>query len=88
VPAILLVSEIAISKFNNSLLQNSKFCLFATAVALSALHLSLTWRLDGENPLIIGVLFWGNTLLLWRKQDKINLESDIFSSFLAPSLLP
>ena len=65
-----------------TLLQNSKFCLFTTAVGLSALHLSLTWRLNGEvDPLIIGVLFWGSILyLLWRKQDRINLESDIFSS--------
>lgn len=65
------------------LLQNSKFCLFAIAVGLSALHLGLTWRLSGEiDPLIVGVLFWGAILrLLWRKKDKINLDSDIFSSF-------
>jgi cyanoexosortase A len=72
-----------------TLLQNSKFCLFATTVGLSALHLSLTWRLNGEiDPLIVGVLFWGAILcLLWRKQDKINLESDIFSSFFGTLLI-
>lgn len=72
-----------------TLLQNSKFCLFTTIVGLSALHLSLTWRLNGEiDPLIIGVLFWGAILcLLWRKQDKINLESDVVSSFFGTLLI-
>ena len=71
------------------LLQNSKFCLFAIAVGLSALHLSLTWRLSGGvDPLIVGVLFWGAILcLLWQKQDKINLESDVLSSFFGSLLI-
>jgi cyanoexosortase A len=65
------------------LLQNSKFYLFGIAVGLSVLHLVLTWRLSSDiDLLIVGAIFWGAILwLLWRKQDKINLESDIFSSF-------
>lgn len=66
-----------------SLLQNSKFCLFGIAIGLSMLHLLLTWRVVGNiDRLIISALFWGAILcLLWRKQDNINLESGIFSSF-------
>jgi len=70
VPAICLYLEIAISKLFAYTTTN---CLFATAVGLSALHLSLTWRLDGEiDPLII--VLYLILCLLWRKQDKINLE--------------
>lgn len=65
------------------LLQNPKFCLFGTAVGLSVLHLSLSWRmLSNVDQLILNVIFWGALLcVLWRKQDLLNLESDIFSSF-------
>lgn len=66
------------------LLQNSKFCLFGIAVGLTVLHLSLTWRMFGDiDRLIFDVLFWGSILcFLWRKRSIINLESDIFSSFI------
>ena len=66
-----------------NLLQNPKFCLFGTAVGLSVLHLSLSWRmLSDVDQLILNVIFWGALLcVLWRKQDLLNLESDIFSSF-------
>lgn len=65
------------------LLQNPKFCLFATVVGLSVLHVNLTWRVfDDIDRLIINVLYWGALLcLLWRKRDIVNLESGIFSSF-------
>ncbi len=65
------------------LLQNSKFCLFGIAVGLSALHLLLTWRVIGDiDRMIVSVIFWGAILcLLWRKQDNLDLESGIFSSF-------
>ena len=65
------------------LLQNQKFCLFGTAVGLSVLHLSLSWRLLGDtDQLILNVIFWGALLcVLWGKQDILNLESDTFSSF-------
>lgn len=65
------------------LLQNSKFCLFGIAVSLTTLHLILTWRVIGDiDRLILSVLYWGTLLcLLWRKRDKLNLESGIFSSF-------
>ena len=71
------------------LLQSSKFYLFTITVGLSALQLILTWRMIGDmDPLIIGVLFWGAILrLLWRKQDTLNLESDIFSSFFGTLLI-
>ena len=66
-----------------SLLQNSKFCFFGIAIGLSVLHLLLTWRVVGDiDRLIVSALFWGAALcLLWRKQDDVNLESGIFSSF-------
>ena len=65
------------------LLQNSKFCLFGIAVGLTALHLSLIWRVFSDvDRVIVNALFWGAILcLLWRKQDKLNLESGILSSF-------
>ena len=65
------------------LLQNPKFCLFGTAVGLSVLHLSLSWRLLGDtDQLILNVIFWGALLcVLWGKQDILNLESDTSSSF-------
>ena len=65
------------------LLQNSKFYLFGLAVSLSVLHLSLIWRVFSDvDRVIVNALFWGAILcLLWRKQDNINLESGIFSSF-------
>ena len=65
------------------LLQNSKFCFFGIAIGLSVLHLLLTWRVVGDiDRLIVSALFWGAALcLLWRKQDDVNLESGIFSSF-------
>lgn len=65
------------------LLQNSKFCLFGIAIGLSVLHLILTWRVSSDiDRLIVSALFWGAILcLLWRKQDNLDLESGIFSSF-------
>lgn len=66
-----------------SLLQNSKFCFFGIAIGLCVLHLLLTWRVVGDvDRVIVCALFWGAVLcLLWRKQDDLNLESGIFSSF-------
>ena len=65
------------------LLQNSKFSLFGIAGGLTAVHLILTWKVDANvDRLIISVLFWGAILcLLQRKQNIVNLESGIFSSF-------
>ncbi len=64
-------------------LYNSKFCLFGIAVGLAALHLNLIWRVIGDvDRLIIGALFWGALLyLLRRKQNFLDLDSGIFSSF-------
>lgn len=66
------------------LLQSSRFCLFGIVIGLTALHLLLTWRMaDDIDRLIIDMLFWGGLLcFLWRKRNILNLESDIFSSFI------
>lgn len=63
--------------------QNSRFYLFGSAIGLAALHLILNWKIYGDlDQIIISVLFWGATLcLVWRKQDNLNLESDLISSF-------
>jgi cyanoexosortase A len=61
----------------------NKLYLFGIAVGLTALHLLLIWRLTSDiDQMIINVLFWGAFLcLLWRKQDILNLDSGILSSF-------
>lgn len=70
-------------------LQNSKFCLCGIAVGLTACHLVLIWRVSNNiDQLIISIIFWGAILCqVWRKQDSLNLESDIFSSFLGILLI-
>jgi len=88
VPAICLYLEIA-SKLILHTTTKLEILLIRDCSWLKCASFGLTWRLDGEiDPLIIGVLFWGAILcLLWRKQDKINLESDIFSSFFGTLLI-
>lgn len=67
------------------LLQNSNFWLCAIAIGLTALHLSFTLKLtDNIDQLCLNILFWGAIYsLLWKKRNVLNLESDIYSSFLA-----
>ncbi|MBZ8180045.1 cyanoexosortase A [Oscillatoria salina] len=70
-------------------LQNSQLYLGGLAVALAVLHLILSWKVVSDiDRAIVSVLFWAAILsLLWRKRDKLNLDSDIFSSFLGSIIL-
>lgn len=69
--------------FTSVRLLQSKFWLFGILFGLTVLHLLLSWRVIGDiDQLIISVLFWRAILcLLCQKQDTLNLESGIFSSF-------
>ena len=70
-------------------LQNTQFWLLAIAGGLIAVHLSLIWRVTADfNQIIISILGWGAALsLLWDKRHTLNLESDVFSSFLGLLLI-
>ncbi|MCG8365795.1 MAG: cyanoexosortase A [Pseudanabaenales cyanobacterium] len=58
------------------------FWLLSLAAGLIVLHLNLTWRSDNNNLLSCSLLFWLTTsYLVWEKRDRLNLASDIFSSF-------
>lgn len=65
-------------------LQNTQFWLLAIAGGLIAVHLSLTWRIDGDlSQMAMSALAWGAALsLLWEKRHNLSFESDIFSSVL------
>ncbi len=65
-----------------------KLWLLGLAAGLIALHLTLTWKSGNSDLLSTTVLFWvAVSALLWKKRDTLNLESDVFSSFLGASLL-
>ncbi len=71
------------------LLQDHKFWLSATTIGLSCVYLSLVWKLTGNfsflsiSLVLLGTVFY----LLWEKRDSLNLESDVFSTFLGLLLI-
>jgi cyanoexosortase A len=71
------------------LLQDSKFWLSSTAIGLSGIYLSLVWKLTGNfSFLSISLVLLGTvSYLLWEKRDSLNLESDVFSTFLGLLLI-
>lgn len=73
----------------NRPLQNPKILLFGITVGLMLLHLLLIWRVSSDvDQLIINSLFLGAVLyLLWCRQNKLNLDSDIFSSCFGLTLI-
>ena len=63
-------------------IKNLPFWLLSLAAGLIVLHLNLTWRSDNNNLLSCSLLFWLTiSYLVWEKRDRLNLASDIFSSF-------
>ena len=70
------------------LIKNLPFWLLSLAAGSIALHLSLTWRSENNDLFSCSLLFWiAVSYLIWEKRDRLNLESDIFSSFFGLSLI-
>ena len=70
------------------LIKNLPFLLLSLAAGSIALHLNLTWRSENNDLLSCSLLFWiAVSYLIWEKRDRLNLESDIFSSFFGLSLI-
>lgn len=70
------------------LVKELKFWLLGIAAGLIALHLHLTMRIGDNDLLGASVLFWvAVSSLLWKKCDRLNLESGIFSTFFGASLI-
>lgn len=70
------------------LVKELKFWLLGIAAGLIALHLHLTMRIGDNDLLGASVLFWiAVSSLLWKKRDRLNLESGIFSTFFGISLI-
>ncbi len=70
------------------LIKNLSFWLLSLAAGSIALHLNLTWRSENNDLLSCSLLFWiAVSYLIWEKRDRLNLESDIFSSFFGLSLI-
>ncbi|MGQ4646832.1 cyanoexosortase A [Lyngbya aestuarii] len=71
-----------------SAIKGSQFLLLGIATGLITIHLSLTERIDGSSVSSIGLLFWlAAASLIWQKRNSLNLESDVFSSFLGILLI-
>ncbi|MEC4987204.1 MAG: cyanoexosortase A [Oscillatoria sp. PMC 1068.18] len=70
-------------------LPSSQLYLGGLAVALAVFHLILSGKVVSDiDRAIVSVLFWTAIIcLLWRKRDELNLDSDIFSSFVGSILL-
>jgi cyanoexosortase A len=69
-------------------LKNPKFWLFGIAVGCITVHLILVWVADNSSLLSVSFLFWAAvSSLVWDKRNELDLESGIFSSFFALSLL-
>ncbi len=70
------------------LIKNLPFLLLSLAAGSIALHLNLTWRSENNDLLSCSLLFWiAVSYLIWEKRDRLNFESDIFSSFFGLSLI-
>jgi cyanoexosortase A len=63
--------------------------LFYSAISLAILYLNLTWKTTADlDRLTTESLFWVAILaLLWRKRDRLNYNSDLFSSVFGFCLL-
>jgi cyanoexosortase A len=63
--------------------------LFFCAIALAIFYLNLVWKTTADlDRLTTESLFWVAILgLLWRKRDRLNYNSDLFSSFFGFCLL-
>ncbi|MGK7876349.1 MAG: cyanoexosortase A [Xenococcaceae cyanobacterium] len=70
------------------LVKKLSFCLLSLAAGLITVHLNLTWRSENYDLLSGSLLFWlAVSYLIWEKRDRLNLESDVFSSLFGISLI-
>lgn len=69
-------------------LKSSKFFLLGIAAGLIAIHLTITWKRGYTDLWGMSLLFWvAVCLLIWKKRDKLNLETDVISSFLGALII-
>ncbi len=71
------------------LLKNDKFWMFSSLISFAILYLNLTWKTTADiDRITTDSLFWGAILwLLWRRRDKLSLNSDLVSTFLGLLLI-
>jgi cyanoexosortase A len=63
--------------------KSTQFWLLASLAGLITIHISLVWKSDRPSLMGTSILFWiAITYLIWERRYHLNLESDIFSSFL------
>ena len=69
--------------------RNNIFWLLISLAGLGIFYLNLIWKTTENidqlttNILFYGAIFW----LLWKRKEKVNIQSDLFSSFIGLSLL-
>ena len=71
------------------LLKSDKFWLFSILISFAVFHLNVTWKVTGDpNRLTIDLFFWAAILfLLWRRRDRLRVDSDLASAFLGLLLI-
>lgn len=71
-----------------SSLAASPFWLATLAVALIAIHLTLTWRIDNPSLQVSSLVFWATAAsLIWQRRHLLNLEASLGASLLGGGLL-
>ena len=76
-------------RFYKNVVKSNGFWLLIILSFLGIFHLNLTWKSRENidhlttNILFYGAIFW----LLWQRKEKINIQSDLFSSLIGLSLL-
>ncbi|ELS01847.1 Transmembrane exosortase [Xenococcus sp. PCC 7305] len=75
--------------FYREIAKKNGFWLWTILLFLGVFYLNLVWKALGNiDDLITNILFYGAVLgLIWRRRDRINLNSNFFASFLGLSLL-
>ena len=72
-----------------NLVKNDRLWLFSSLIGISLLYLSSIAKTTGDiDRLSTDALFWGVIIwFLWRKKERLNFDSDAFSSFIGFLLL-
>jgi cyanoexosortase A len=70
-------------------LKSDQFWLCASLISFAVFYLTLTWKTtENIDSVITSSLFWGVIfVLLWRRRDRLNFRSDLFSTTFGLSLL-
>lgn len=69
-------------------LQNPKYWLLGIAIGCITVHLTLVWVADNSSLFSVSCLFWAAVCsLLWDRRNDLYLESGMFSSLFAFSVL-